>query len=282
MENENNNNDIISSQPPDDVAKERDDEKNVRLPHFAAVVDEKKRRIGKVRKSVWSDLDGNEVGTFVKHDKDVFLMKDDEKKAYLDNNGNVLGQNGLYMATLRRPWGLLLLILLILLALITAVSIALASYFLTRSGGADYAPVIFIATEEGESWEDSENLPVFYNESFGGEKIVPGMSGSYRFIFENRNDDTLEYSLEFTEQNEYGIGLVYKLKRDGAYISGRDEYTDCDGLGIEKLSIEANSSTVFELEWYWKDNDQVDTVAGEQSAIYVLTISLSAYVEGSR
>ena len=76
--------------------------------------------------------------------------------------------------------------------------------------------------------------------------------------------------------------LVYKLNRDVAYISGRDEYTDCDGLGIEKLSIEANSSTVFELEWYWKDNDQVDTVAGEQSAIYVLTISLSAYVEGSR
>ena len=44
------------------------------------------------------------------------------------------------------------------------------------------------------------------------------------------------------------------------------------------MTIEANSSTVFELQWYWRDNDPVDTEAGENGAQYTLHIAFSAVV----
>lgn len=62
---------------------------------------------------------------------------------------------------------------------------------------------------------------MFFNEEFGDAVIAPGMSGAYRFIFENANEDAVEYSLTFREENEYGIALKYRLVRDGAPRYGR-------------------------------------------------------------
>ena len=68
------------------------------------------------------------------------------------------------------------------------------------------------------------------------------------------------------------------MKRDGAYISGAQDYVTAQALGLDGLTVEASSSTLFELEWYWQDNDAADTAAGEHAAVYTLTISLSAHV----
>ena len=164
------------------------------------------------------------------------------------------------------------------LLILTAVTGILVAYFLTRTETPEYAPVLFIASEDGVSWEDTENLPVFRNELFGDSKIAPGMSGSYRFVFENQNQNKLTYTLLFEEENDHGIELVYRLKRDGAYIAGRESFVGVQGLGIEQLTIEAESSTVFELEWMWRHNDEKDTAAGENSAFYTLLIHLTAQV----
>ena len=80
------------------------------------------------------------------------------------------------------------------------------------------------------------------------------------------------------DQNEYGIEIVYRLKRDNSYIAGASGYVRAEELGREALTIEPESSTVFELEWYWRDNDAADTAAGENGAVYRLKISLSAHV----
>ncbi len=251
---------------------------DVRLPRRATVFNKQGERIGKVRKGVWQDEEGNEQGTFVKEETNVFVYSGESRTGYVDKNDNVLSLSNKYIATLRRPERFWILALVLFLVLVTLLTVILSAYFLTRSENTDYAPVIFIASEDGTSWEDSEDLPIFFNETFGDNKVAPGMKGSYRFTFANRNKNTLDYSLSFSEENEYGIAILYRLKRDGAYISGAQDYVTADELGLEGLTVEAQSSTVFELEWFWQDNDEADTVAGQNSAVYTLTISLSAQV----
>lgn len=253
---------------------------DVRLPRRAAVVDRQGRRIGKVRGSVWTDVNSAEKGVFVKQDKSVVLVSENKRGGYLDKNDNVLTFNGGYVATLRRPsryW--VFAVIAILLAALTALTIFISTYVISRSGYANYAPVVFVATENGEAWSDSENLPVFMNDTFGDSKAAPGMRGSYRFVFENRNDDALVYTLNFAETNEHGITILYRLKRDGAYISGIDGFVAADSLGLTDLTVEKKSASVFELEWHWVDNDEADTLAGQNSAIYTLTLSLTAAVD---
>ena len=197
---------------------------------------------------------------------------------YVDKNDNILSLADRYLATIRRFRWLPILIIVLILAFLTAVSVLLSAYFMTRSS--DYAPVLFFADEHGTSWEQFEDLPVFVNERFGDRVIAPGMRGSYRFILENRNADALEFSLSFEEVNEYGIGLCYRLKRDNTYVSGTDGYVRTAELGLRGMTIEAESTTLFEIEWYWKDNDAVDTAAGENEAQYTLQIEFVAAVRG--
>ena len=252
---------------------------DVKLPVRAAVVDKAGDRTGKIRKSVWTDDDGKERGYFVKRENNVLLYEDGALKGYVDKNDNILSAADGYLATIRRRPHYLAPLVIVILAALTLITAFLCAYFITCSGNSDYEPVIFMASEDGTAWKETENIPVFANEIFGDSKIAPGMRGSYRFVFENRNKNKLVYSLSFSEVNEYGISIVYRLKRDGAYLTGTEEYVGVNALGAADLTIESGSSTLFELEWHWIDNDEADTAAGENSAIYSLNISLSAYVD---
>lgn len=249
---------------------------DIRLPVRGKVVDRRGGKIAKIRSCAVYDKKGRFRGEFEKCGTNVFLVKDDCRTAYVDKNDNIFTAANDYVGTIRRfRWAVVFVVLLILL-LTTAASVALGAYYIAASGW--YAPTLFVATEDGDSWKDTKNLPVFVNEPFGDTVMVPGMSGTYRFIFENRNEDALEYSLSFAEENAYGIEMVYRLKRDGLYISGGEEWHAADELGKDGLTIEAKSSTVFELQWRWNDKDENDTAAGENEAIYRLHISLSAQV----
>ena len=251
---------------------------DARLPVRAGVYNSEGDRIGRVRRSVWYDEEGSEVGAFTRTDEAVYFGAGGERKGYVDGNDNVLTLSGGYMATLKRMSRLPLLLLVIILALLTALSVLLAAYLMSRSGG-DYAPVLFVADAEGLSWDETENLPVFMNERFGDTVIAPGMEGSYSFTLKNENADALDFSLTFSESNEYGIDIAYRLRRDGAYIS-QDEYVSAAELGVRDMSIESGSSTVFTLEWIWRDGDEADTAAGEAGATYTLTITFTASVRG--
>ena len=44
------------------------------------------------------------------------------------------------------------------------------------------------------------------------------------------------------------------------------------------MTLEARSSTVFELQWLWRDNDPADPAAGENEGDYTVFISFSAFV----
>lgn len=253
-----------------------DNSENVKLPRNAYVVDKSGYRVGKVRKSVWKDNDDNFVGKFVKQGKAVFVSDSERHFAYLDKQNNVLSMQNAYVATLkRRPSLALWAILLALLFLMTSV---LCVFVIVKSVS-DYVPTLFIASKDGTSWQETENLPIFYQKQFGDTTVVPGATGKYRFVFQNKNADALEFSLAFSETNQYGINMLYRLKRDGAYISDENNFVTAEQLSQQNLTIEANSSTTFELEWQWQHNDATDTVAGENSATYSLHIAFTAWVK---
>lgn len=261
-------------------AKKEKAVKEVRLPIYASVVNKKGDKIGKIRRSVWYNRKKEYVGEFVKENDNVYYCAHKKRRGFVDKNDNILLFDNTYAGTIRyfRWW--IFPIIVVVLALVVLLSALLAAYCTPKSESPDYAPTLFIADEGGE-WDETRNLDVFFNKKFGDSVIEPGQSGTYAFTFENRNADVLEYNLEFSCVNEYGIELVYRLKRDGAYIAGVPESVAAEGLSCENLTIEGNSSTVFEIEWYWRHNDAVDTAAGTNSAQYTLNIRLVAWVKGS-
>ena len=254
----------------------------VKRPKRGRVRDRAGTELGKLRRGVWYDNDKNRRGEFIKEDdKNVYLYEGENENrrrtGYVDKHNNIHTLQNEYVGTIvhaRTPW---LLILCILLALITALTCILCAWALSRSES-PYAPIIFATEEDGTNWEDREDLSVFYNQTFGDKVIVPGMTGAYRFRMQNNSPDPIVYSLTFSETNEYGIAMRYRLKRDGVYIAGEEGYVTVEELCMEDLSVEEESITLFELEWIWAHNDPVDTVAGENEAMYYLHIDFLAEV----
>ncbi len=268
--------------PAAPVPESGDYDIEVKRPKRGRVRDREGFELGKLRRGVWYDNDKNRRGEFIKEDdKNVYLYEGENENrrrtGYVDKHNNIHTLQNEYVGTIvhaRTPW---LLILCILLALITALTCILCAWALSRSES-PYAPIIFATEEDGTNWEDREDLSVFYNQTFGDKVIVPGMTGAYRFRMQNNSPDPIVYSLTFSETNEYGIAMRYRLKRDGVYIAGEEGYVTVEELCMEDLSVEEESITLFELEWIWAHNDAVDTVAGENEAMYYLHIDFLAEV----
>lgn len=250
------------------------------------VVNSDGEKIGKVRRRIWRDLDDNIIGEFRKDDDGgvyLYEYEGEERKGYLDKNDNVFTLSNAYMATLRRFRFIILIIILLILALITALSTILSVYYINRT--ADPIPTLFVVDEYGNDWDDvwadQEDLPVFNNSLFGPDKIAPGMTGSYAFRLRNDTASPLEFWLEFDCDNDYGIDLAFTLYRDGVLLAGGDEKVPATQLTTEEMTIEAESDSIFILEWEWRHNDAVDTIAGENGAVYTLYIDCEAWVQGS-
>ena len=255
-----------------------------RLPRRARVVNHKGEKIGTVRGGVWYDNDKNALASFQKHENNVHVYDSASAHAgYVDVNDDIRALNGEYVASLRYfRWGILA-ILAIALTLVTMVAAIFGAFGIGRSGMSALAqePIFFIVedTEERTSWTDYEDIPIFYNAQFGDRLALPGTKSSYRFRFVNNNEHALRFSFTFSEENEYGIEMVYTLQRDGVYIAGSgEEYVTAPAMSFAEFTIEGESESLFELSWYWKDNDPVDTNAGENEAIYRLNIEFNAEV----
>lgn len=246
-----------------------------KLPKRGRAFDKDGGHAGKVKKSVWYDEAGNRLGEFVKEGECVFLKEGGRLLGYVDHNKNVFSSEHMHLATIRTNERLWLLLLLVFLLLITLATGIVSTFYLLRSE-ADDVPVIRITDVEGTDWKHIENLPIFENDYFDREAILPGMRGEYRFILENCNDYALTYAISCTEENDFDIDIRYRLMRDGNYLAGEEEYEEIEAFRFEELTIEANSSAFFVLEWYWADDDPIDTEAGENGAEYTFTFAVEA------
>ena len=253
-----------------------------RLPRRAKVVNEHGDKIGKVRRCKWSDLNDVDMGTFKKDDDGIYLYDSAqlERRGYVDANNNVFDLADNYLATVRRFPYIIIVIILLILALITAISTAVGVSYINRT--ADPIPTLFVVDEYGNDWDDvwadQEDLPVFNNSLFGPDKIAPGMTGSYAFRLRNDTASPLEFWLEFDCDNDYGIDLAFTLYRDGVLLAGGDEKVPATQLTTEEMTIEAESDSIFILEWEWRHNDAVDTIAGENEAVYTLYIEFTGVI----
>lgn len=270
-ESKNKNNQVCGQDGGDGLPRRR-----ARVPLLASVVNRSGVKIGKIRRGVWYDGLDNYKGVFVKENGEIRLRTDEVRIGYLDGNNNIFDNNGAYLASVRRfPWHIAA-IAAVALAVTATLSALLASVSVRQTVDTLPAPVLFVCEADGTDWDETENLSVFGNGAFGDNTIAPGMSGTYSFTLDSRTDVPLCFSLTFSEENEYGIGLVYRLKRDGVYVAGEDGYVELQALSCKDLTIENNSRSLFELEWYWRDNDFADTAAGVNSATYVLHINFTA------
>lgn len=193
-----------------------------RLPRRGSVYDRFGEKIGVLRRGVWYGAEKEEKGAFREQGEGVLYYPSgqDTALAYLDGNGNLLTSLHKHVATIKRsrlPLGSC--------SSCCARRLRCSPFCSApspcRHSAEPYAPTIFLTDEEGTHWSEQEDLSVFFNEEFGDAVIAPGMSGAYRFVFENANEDAVEYSLTFREENEYGIALKYRLVRDGAPLRAK-------------------------------------------------------------
>ena len=255
-----------------------DGKRGGRIPLVVSVRDGEGRKIGKVRSGVWYGDDGEKIGDFSVSEGEICLTEEGNRVAVLDKNDNLIDLKGGYVATIKRFPVLVCALIVVAVIALTAFFTCLGAYFMKSSDYPDYAPTMFVTGDKNETFNGNQSLNVFYNDLFGGQKIVPGMKGSYAFTVRNDNADTIEFSLAFSCENDYGIDIAYSLSRDGAVIAGTDGKLSAEQISVEKLTLQPLSETVFVLDWEWRDNDAKDTHAGENAAQYKLNIVFTAQV----
>lgn len=276
-----------NTQTPLDEKEEK--KKKIRFPKSCKVVNADGDKIGKVRKSVYYDNQKEEQGKFFldKTTGEVSLKKRPfgaqstsdsaytETVGYVDEHNDVLTPAGEYLATLKyRKWFLLLIFFLIL----CFIALILSMLFIDVTK--DYIPTLFVTEVGGSEWTQDEPITVFKNGYYRDSVIFPGMEGEYSFRLENRNPDTLVYTLTFEDVNKYEIDMGYRLRRNGVCISG-EGYVSAAELNPTEYTVDADQSDTFTLEWVWLHNDSTDTIAGMENATYTLNISFHAYIQNS-
>ncbi len=180
-------------------------------------------------------------------------------------------------------------ILIIILGIIIILLIVLLVYKLGRIGfdisvSADQATdddayVFEITDDLLNNSENTENkLDIFKNKQFGSRKIIaPRSKGNFKFYVKNDTSSNISYDISVIDEMSNFVNMKYKLKLDGEYIKGNTkEYVEVNKLNMNSIALANNSYNLFELEWYWEDDDKNDTYIGNliDSQYYTLQIKI--------
>lgn len=127
-------------------------------------------------------------------------------------------------------------------------------------------------------WENNSILGIFKNPKYNMRNIIaPGSTNSYVFYVSNKMGFDLNYIINFSEENDMKVNMMYKLKRENEYIIGDENtWVYYDQLHID-YNIENEGKDKYVLEWKWVDSDN-DTEVGINHAgeIYKLKIDICA------
>ena len=112
----------------------------------------------------------------------------------------------------------------------------------------------------------NNQLNIFNNKDFNNEKIIaPHSKGTYQFYLQNKTNTDIIYNIKFSDEMQNFINMKYRLKLDNIYIKGNSEnYVSLDELELSNIIILKDSTNIYTLEWYWDDNDKLDTFVGSQ------------------
>lgn len=112
----------------------------------------------------------------------------------------------------------------------------------------------------------NNQLNIFNNEEFDNKKIIaPHSKGIYHFYIQNKTNNDVIYNIKFSDEMQNFVNMKYKLKVDNIYIKGNAEnYITLDQLNLNDIVVLKNSTNIYTLEWYWDDDDELDTYVGSQ------------------
>lgn len=138
-----------------------------------------------------------------------------------------------------------------------------------------YTGGISVTENDFEIGKDAK-LNIFNNTEFNNKKIIaPHSKGTYKFYIRNKSNQDMTYNITFKDKMKKFVNMKYKLKMDNIYIKGNEEvYVTIDNLNVSNISVLKDSANIFTLEWYWEDNDELDTQIGTSDERYY-TINLN-------
>lgn len=177
---------------------------------------------------------------------------------------------------------IILLIIIILIMCLLGYKIGKIGYSTVNSSGttiSENIDLIEITDENDITWKNN-NLQIFRNEKFNGEKkIAPNSKGTYKFYVKNKARDNIIYNIKLLDEMSHFVNMKYKLKLNDVYICGnKAEYVGIDELNIDNIVLTKDSTTLYTLEWCWEDSDELDTYIGslKTDEYYTLKLNIEA------
>lgn len=137
-----------------------------------------------------------------------------------------------------------------------------------------------VVTEDDIGIEKDTKLNIFNNEKFEGKKIIaPHSQGTYKFYIRNKSNRDINYNIKFSDEMKKFVNMKYRLKIDNIYIRGNEEgYTTIENLDVNNITVPKDSINMFTLEWYWEDNDELDTKVGtSDERYYTINLKIEAF-----
>lgn len=203
------------------------------------------------------------------------MKKDEELEGKIDFSKNETNRNKIF-------------VIISILLIVVLIESCLLGYKLGRIGYSSISTsgivekdidLIRITGENGVKWNNNE-LQVFKNANYNEKKIIaPHSSGTYKFYVKNETENNIVYNIRLVDEMSHFINMKYKLKIDNIYICGNENnYVDIDKINIDNIVLMKNSTTLYSLEWYWEDNDKLDTNVGglKTDEYYTLKFNIQA------
>lgn len=173
----------------------------------------------------------------------------------------------------------ILIIIIIILILLLVWKIGKIGIDERPTSGKIYVDGIAITEDDIEIEKDTQ-LNIFNNEKFKGEKIIaPHSQGTYKFYIRNKSNRDINYNIKFSDEMKKFVNMKYRLKIDNIYIRGNEEcYTTIEKLDVDNITVQKDSINMFTLEWYWEDNDELDTKVGtSDERYYTINLKIEAF-----
>lgn len=173
----------------------------------------------------------------------------------------------------------ILIIIIIILILLLVWKIGRIGIDERPTSGKTYTDGI-VVTEDDIGIEKDTQLNIFNNEKFKGEKIIaPHSQGTYKFYIKNKSNRDINYNIKFSDEMKKFVNMKYRLKIDNIYIRGNEEgYTTIENLDVNNVTVPKDSIKMFTLEWYWEDNDELDTKVGtSDERYYTINLKIEAF-----
>lgn len=173
----------------------------------------------------------------------------------------------------------ILIIIIIILILLLVWKIGRIGIDERPTSGKTYTDGI-VVTEDDIGIEKDTKLNIFNNEKFEGEKIIaPHSQGTYKFYIKNKSNRDINYNIKFSDEMKKFVNMKYRLEIDNIYIRGNEEgYTTIENLDVNNVTVPKDSINMFTLEWYWEDNDELDTKVGtSDERYYTINLKIEAF-----